>query len=353
MSVSRSPVAALFPRRPSSQSLVSANSQLSDRSVPVGNVTGPSTRDASPGPPEQGTTRIDLRPIARPVSPVEPAQDAHAGLRRNVSSGIAKRFQALAETSNAQDNLADRKLRAPHRTRTSAFRNRWGMGDRAGSAGSATTTSQSTPTWTVSQDPNGNRDSINVRARIVRPSSALPNRAEKPAPEEAPQLQKPKIEVSTDADSSPADALPSTDTIAAVPSVRSPTRVRPPPFAPQAAVPEDLVAPAIVSPRTAVASTNEETSTIGSKSDSRASRFFKRMSSLGGSKRRSTVPQPSGTSSSPVTTDTPASTASARSIRTPSSNLEQDKPDMPPAAALGVLDVQFPDTLVSLSQSRV
>lgn len=349
--VARSPAAAYFPRRPSNLSLASASSQPSEHSTLSRKHTGSDALEASPKP-EKATASEDNSVVKRPVSPVDSTSENQAGIKRNVSSGIAKRFQALSETSTPQESPADRKLRSPHRSRPTSFRNRWGMGDRTSST-STTASVDAAPTWSVSQDSTGNRDSINVRARIVRPTSGLVSHIEKPEAEESALPQQPQIEISH----GPKGVLPALQTSA--PEVRSPTRSKYPSFSPQTAVPEDFPAPPVAT-RPPFSPTVEDTS---SKSEGRTSRWFKRMSSLGGSKRKSTAAQSIASSTtavqSPVLSDHTASAASAasaasvKSVRTPSTITEQDRADMPPAAALGDLNVQFPDTLVSHLHNRI
>jgi hypothetical protein len=373
MTVSKSPVATYFPRRPSGNSLLS---EVSGRSA---------SRDASTpldfaemhdrlNPDSPGTT---YRHIANTSTSSIDRMDPQSAMRRTVSSGISKRIQALTESSsregspsstgrtlstespqeklNRMDSRESRRSPPPIGARGSSFRNMHRYSARISAyqsqlAGPNAAPMNNNAVWSVQQDPVTNRDSVSVSARIVRPN-AVQN---EPAAEEEPptdQLQQPELLINHKRATPSQTNVPalhpidtnqlarSSDPNSLSPDAsRSPTGIRqmhsvgrfgrqkpsvnvddfPPP-------PSHAAAPA---------PSNEENAPA--KETTRTSRFFKRMSNIG-SKRK---PQSIASSTSPASE---RGSLIAPVHPAPS----KDKADMPPAITVGDLNIQFPDSLVS------
>ena len=311
--------------------------------------------------PHSGKSSSSVSPVDR-LSPV-------ASLKRNVSSGITKRIQALNELSNREPNAVpvhiptramspdpapvflanDRRpsMRAPH-SRPGSYRLRPNT-ERAGSF-----TSGSQPdiahVWNTSQDTTNKRGSVSVKARIVRPPTA--GSAEKPN-DTTNDLHESQIEINhsrgTPTPTPVSQAfLPPMATAPTNPpspdhrSLHSPRRKS---FGrSKAATPGPVPANEDVRPGSAsIISTDEP-------SGSRTSRFFKRMSNFGNnsSKRRSIVLP--GVASPPTASapfEPSASRQSSVAAATPTTTPATTDRDTPPAVQVGDLNVQFPDTLVS------
>jgi hypothetical protein len=88
---------------------------------------------------------------------------------------------------------------------------------------------------------------------------------------------------------------------------------------------------------TAATPTANNDESVVPKESTKTSRFFKRMSNIG-SKRKTT--QSIASSNSPVS-------ERGSIVPTTGTGSSKDKADMPPAAVVGDLNVQFPDSLVS------
>lgn len=308
--------------------------------------------------PHSGKSSSSVSPVDRP-SPV-------ASLKRNVSSGITKRIQALNELSNREPSAVpvhiptramspdpapvflanDRRpsMRAPH-SRSGSHRLRPNT-ERTGSF-----TNGSQPDiahiWNTSQDTTSNRDSVSVKARIVRPPTA--GSAEKPN-DTTNDFHESQIEVNhsrgTPTPTSVSQAfLPPMPTNPPSPDHRSLHSLRRKSFGrSKAATPGPVPANEDVRPGSAsIISTDEP-------SGSRTSRFFKRMSNFGNnsSKRRSVVL--TGVAS-PPTASAPFEPSASRqpsvAAATPTTTTTTVDRDTPPAVQVGDLNVQFPDTLVS------
>ncbi|QIW94858.1 hypothetical protein AMS68_000376 [Peltaster fructicola] len=351
--VARSPVNEYFPRRPSNISLVSAQSKTSDHSVPRFQASRQPSRDKMTDEPEtQEGLAQPLQMVRRSVSPMN-SIDTFSGIKRNVSSGITKRFQALTENhrepigtpttlspaQSREGSPKEKRIKSPPRARAGSVNRRWGLGERGSSTTSVTSNSENIPVWSVSQDSTGNRDSIHVRARIVRPASSLDTHNEKPDSEDAAGLQQSKLEINHSV-AKPLPPLSTAYSSLESRSTSSPVSRRNKNLSittPITAQPEDFPVPP---------SNRGVTSPIVddapySMSSSRTSRFFKRMSSLGGGNKRR-----SATTQNAASSQADSAAASVKSLRTTSTITEKDRSDMPPAAALGDLNVQFPDTLL-------
>jgi len=314
--------------------------------------------------PHSGKSSSSVSPVDRPnPSPV-------ASLKRNVSSGITKRIQALNELSNREPSAVpvhipsramspdpapvflsnDRRpsMRAPH-SRSGSYRLRPNT-ERTGSF-----TNGSQPdiahVWNTSQDTTSNRDSVSVKARIVRPPTA--GSAEKPN-DTTNDLHESQIEINhsrgTPTPTSVSQAflppMPTAPTNPPSPDHRSLHSLRRKSFGrSKAATPGPVPANEEVRPGSAsIISTDEP-------SGSRTSRFFKRMSNFGNnsSKRRSVVLTSPPTASAPFEQSAsrqPSVAAATPTTTTTTTTATVDR-DTPPAVQVGDLNVQFPDTLVS------
>jgi hypothetical protein len=334
-----------------------------------------------------GLPQIDTRPtnasnelIAQPrsgvssssVSPVDNRPSPVASLKRNVSSGITKRIQALNELSNREPSAVpvhipsramspdpapvflanDRRsnMRSPHTRSGSSYRLRPNA-DRTGSFSNGSQQAEIPHVWSTSQDITSNRDSVSVKARIVRPPTA--GSAEKPN-DTTNDLHESQIEINhsrgTPTPTSVSQAflppMPAAPANPPSPDHRSLHSLRRKSFGrSKASTPGPVPANEDVRSGSAasIISTDEP-------SGSRTSRFFKRMSNFGNnsSKRRSVVSPV--VASQPTTTPAPSeppisrrpSEAAVATTATPTVDR-----DTPPAVQVGDLNVQFPDTLVS------
>lgn len=302
--------------------------------------------------PRSGKSSSSVSPIDR-HSPV-------ASLKRNVSSGITKRIQALNELSNREPSAVpvhipsralspdpapvflanDRRpsMRSPHSRTGSSYRLR-PSAERAGSFPNGTQQAEIPHVWSTTQDTTSNRDSVSVKARIVRPPTA--GSAEK-SNDTTNDLHESQIEINhsrgTPTPTSVSQAflppMPSIPVNPPSPDHRSLHSLRRKSFGrSKAATPGPVPANEDVrSGAASIISTDEP-------SGSRTSRFFKRMSNFGNnsSKRRSVVSPVLPSVASPTPTEPSASRAAS---------VATDR-ETPPAVQVGDLNVQFPDTLVS------
>ena len=318
VNMAKSPLSPGFPRQPSTHSVVSNGSNPSVRSINIRrsstNLLDQFDADAAPGRSQSVTT------------PNVERSESASSLRRNVSTGITKRIQALSEhssretspnnaprqwspSSDSAPTWRDRKtaVRSPPRTNRGSFRRQ---------SGRATPVAQHPePVWNVQNDPSSHRDSVSVTARIVRPppgqdlggnsidgqlhhSPLTVNHKRASAhlltqPNGLPPLHTssaPKSsEPSTPAASTPP---PATDHrhFHSAPRPSFGSRHRHPTSSPATPSVDDFPPPPTTRTSytsshvddSASASTAAGTSKEGSSSGSRASRFFKRMSNLGG-----------------------------------------------------------------------
>jgi hypothetical protein len=318
-----------------------------------------------------GKSSSSVSPVDRP-SPV-------ASLKRNVSSGITKRIQALNELSNREPSAVpvhipsramspdpapvflanDRRpsMRSPHSRSGSSYRLRPNT-ERTGPFTNGSQQADIAHVWNTSQDTTSNRDSVSVKARIVRPPTA--GSAEKPN-DTTNDLHESQIEINhsrgTPTPTSVSQAfLPPMPTVPSnppSPDHRSLHSLRRKSFGrSKASTPGPTPANEDVRPGSpSIISTDEP-------SGSRTSRFFKRMSNFGNnsSKRRSVV-LPAGVVS-PPTAPTPSEPSASRrpsvaaTTTAPVAAAIVDR-DTPPAVQVGDLNVQFPDTLVSHTTSNL
>jgi len=394
VSVARSPANASFPRRPSAISVLSDKSVNSVRSVNIRKSLSPSmlersaTLDTLEVAPRQEDKTSPSRSNSMPDSTGEPGDPIH-GLRRNLSAGIAERINALHEKSSRERSASpvprssspessvkgvweDRKdsVRGPPKARRSSFQRH--SNRLSGYASNAAKTvnglqQSSEPVWSVQRDPVSNRNSVSVTARIVRPTQS--GQIDEPAQSDGP-LQQSQLYINHNRQLPPTPIekeLPPiiTNSRSSVTKSESDSSLASSPAAARGSVeyrtlhsahskglgrhtqnllqsystspaprPDDFPAlPLNMGNSPASVPTAEEN--VPSKETSRTSRFFKRMSYLGGSKRRSAQQ-----SVSP-----PGLTTGGDAAAKPANISE--KPDMPPAVMVGDLNVQFPDSLVS------
>lgn len=394
MTVARSPMAPSFARRPSAQSVVSNRSIQSVKSVNIRRSSS-NLLDHFTDSPDGMSPDLDHPAPARSqsvtTSPTERGDDPMPGIKRNVSSGLARRIHALTEASgepsptgasrpltpetSPQSNWRERKSSVRSQPRTSSFKAVARHSGRLSGYSASNITpgsngiQQPEPVWNVQHDPVSNRDSVSVTARIVRPTHGT--EIEDAAPDGPLQQSQLVINHKRTASSTTAynKALPPLDTNPNPPARKSesaPSMTNSPvvtqasseyrvmhsanrksfgrhrqamsPLSPSA---EDFPAPpshmAMPASRVSVASSNEEAA--APREGTRTSRFFKRMSNLGGGhKRRNSGQQ---------FTSGPSATDAASVVQRNHSIAQSEIPDMPPAVVVGDLNVQFPDSLVS------
>lgn len=396
-----SPMGAPSRRRPSAQSLVSNHSVASVKSINIRRSSSNlleqfnASQDLA-SPDTYATSPLRSGTLSTPLStpPLEPGESS-PGLKRNLSTGISKRIQALAEVSSREASTTSRPLtpetmtqntwrerksavRSPPTSRTSSFKSIARQSSRtSGFTSSGNTTpgtngfQQPEPVWTVQHDPVSNRDSVSVSARIVRNHTGV---GADDAAQADGSLQQSQLVVNHKRASAPTSnidrALPPLNTnisgplkSASVPSVtaHSPTMTRGPTeyrtlhstqsrksfgryrqqaMSPMSPSPEDFPPPPsnAVTSRASIASSTDEHA--APKEGTRTSRFFKRMSTLGGSGHKSR-----GSGQLPanmvVRDDMPSHAQRSNSVA------NTDKSDMPPPVVVGELNSQFPDSLVS------
>ncbi|KAK5746267.1 hypothetical protein LTR17_001002 [Elasticomyces elasticus] len=393
ISLARSPMASNFPRRPSAQSMGSDRSP-SVRSINIRRSSSnllekyENTSDRASPPPMPSMPPAHLR-AQSVVTPPPDRADTAQSLRRNGSSNVTKRIQTLTETNDSDDGLdaaspepyppstwRERKssVRSPPRSRTNSYKAAVRHSGRLSGWGAQQTNAlqqaESTPTWNVQHDPSINRDSVSVTARIVRPNATagaeetgvdsqfhqpqlMINHKRASATQQGNNLNKALPPLNTDSSTT----KPDTSSLATSPTLtrgssdtrtlhsahnrKSFGRYKQQTMSPMTPSPEDFPAPPMkkTDSTTSVTSSNEQTSIAPGEVGSRTSRFFKRMSNLGGvgkDRRRSGAQQSLGGSpNGPSTIDVG---------RTPS--VQHDRSDMPPAASVGNLNVQFPDSLL-------
>jgi hypothetical protein len=363
VSKSPGPSTPFFPphlARSMSRESMSSRSRSSVKEVRV-----PSYFPRAESPPADVSPEV-IQPHSRKssnsVSPIE-RHSPVASLKRNVSSGITKRIQALNELSNREpsavpvhipsralspdpapvflaNDRSDRRpsMRSPHSRTGSSYRLR-PSADRAGSVPNGSQQAEIPHVWSTSQHTTSNRDSVSVKARIVRPPTA--GSVENPT-ENVNDLHESQIEInhsrgiSTPTPVSQAflPPMPSIPANPPSPDHRSLHSLRRKSFGRSKASTPGPV-PATEDVRSGAASIVSAEENSGS----RTSRFFKRMSNFGNtsSKRRSVVTPVPSTVVSPTPTESSASRAAS---------VATDR-DTPPAVQVGDLNVQFPDTLVS------
>jgi hypothetical protein len=390
VTVARSPVAHYFPRRPSNNSAVSDLDVNSVRTVTMCDRASTTPLDYTDSlgrlSPDPNTDSPDH---GRSISTVSTEKgDPLASFKRNVSNGISRRIQALAERSSQENSLNGipsssrptspeastdvysvkdprQHTRSPPlpNSRTSSFRAMSRHSSRISAyqsvlGGTAPQQPDSNTVWNVENDSQGGVESVSVTARIVRPTPVENPTLSK---EVECDLQPSQLVVSSHKRGAQSksnvtllqkiDTNPSPD-YSTGPKTMSPTLVRgsvdgarplhsaskfgrhkpSSPTADDFPVPPPSVKPQATQPAPA----NEDSA--APKESTRTSRFFKRMSTIG-NKRRSTVAQSIASSGSP---------ASERgSVITNNLPGSKDRSDLPPALTVGDLNIQFPDSLVS------
>ena len=367
--VARSPVPHYVPRRPSATSAVSDLSVNSVRAINIGNRASEMPLDFTeaqdrltpePTSASRGHSRSASTPPAERSDPI-------SSFRRNVSNGITKRIQAFAERSSIEDSRHEspptqevspndygvkdqRELsRSPQPTHTRAGSLRAvSKFSLRGIAANRAPQVESAATWNVQQNPATNVDSVSVSARIIRPNPV--DQPESSTETEA-ELQPSQLVIShkrgtpsqtgvprlhrIDTNPKPEAYRPSNTTRSSAEGTQ-PNLLRSP-LSPN--VDDFPPPPSYRIQASNTAPPNDEN--MAPKETTRTSRFFKRMSYIGGSKRRSNGPQPVANSSSPVSERT-SSTANYASL-----SGSKDKLELPPALVVGDLNIQFPDSLVS------
>ena len=400
VTVAKSPIMESFIRRPSFANSV-AMSEASDARTET--ALHRTTSEAS----KQSQSAENYLPSSQETSPSAERHDPMANLKRNVSSGISRRIQALADVStrdpspngynsqslhtspeNTSASLSsrDRGLQSrgslrPPRSRTSSFQKTARLSARMSASQQQHTGTggmyqhDNAPVLNVHRDPATNRDSVSVTARIVRPptndetppadelqqSSYMFNN-DRPVPTET-MVQLTRLDTSTppvasqsesaasvspDARRTSQDQTPRTMHSSARNHFGRHKQVQPAPGTPLSPHPDDFpVPPAVGAPRaqssTSLASNNDENA--GAKEGTRTSRFFKRMSNIA-TKRRSAA-QGSIASES---TNSASDIGSLKAKGAAASRDGERSADMPPAVVVGSLNVQFPDSLVSPSR---
>ena len=383
--VARSPSGpAVHGRRPS------ANSTYSDATTSVKSVNISRTVAGVRNPTQ--AERITPDPINVPhyhPKPPTEKQDPVTGLARNVSTGISKRIQALEKVSgrdspnhrspdSSTTNLLPRDQRdrtngsKPVKPRPTSFRKSHNRNSSIGDALGASLSSENAPAWTVKHDPTTNRNSVTVKAKIVRPnndaetgkgagplqqSELMINHVSNQPAQSTDSLPRLNTQYPQSMGSSPSSAPlspPLSPTSADSRTLRSSNR-----FArhrqqqqqqQRVASPQDDYhrrMPSRGTTSSKVSSTHNDDGT-SQKEESRSHRFFKRMSNLsvGSNKRKSNG---SGHSAPPAVPAIPdANSMPAPPVRDiPPAEPVVEKPDTPPAVVVGDLNVQFPDSLVS------
>lgn len=392
ISVARSPLNPSFPRKTSAISVFSDKSVNSVRSVNIRKSSSPIApeRSATLGPMEVGPREEDgtsnLRSNLMPNSGEEPGDSTH-GLRRNLSAGITERINALHEKSSRELNASpvpltsselftqgswkDRKnsIRGLPRSRGSSFQrhsNRLSGYASSNGAKPMDGFQQSEPVWSIQRDHASNRNSVSVTARIVRPaqneqgdesaqsdgllqqSQLYINRNHQlppiPIEKELPPIitnapsSVSKSESNSSLASSPAATRGSVEyrTLHSAQSKglsRHKQNFSQRHSTSSSANPDDFPAPPLsTSNLPSPVPTVEENAPF--KEGSRTSRFFKRMSYLSGSKRKSAQ----------QSLNDPGLTVGGDAVAKSASMSE--KPEMPPPAIVGDLNVQFPDSLL-------
>ncbi|CAK4034391.1 Hypothetical predicted protein [Lecanosticta acicola] len=326
-------------------------------------------------------TRTNNMPVERLATPDLPAPEAGHPARscstppfetgdtissysRNVSSGISRRIQALAEKSSREAMYAEHSGRSTSWSRPNSFRRHSSNRMNQATAGTGSEVGQS-PSWNVQHDPLTNRNSVSVTARIVRPAAV-----DEWNPDGA-QLQQSELTINHQREPSVEDAPSSLNTSKANSAMTSPAispilarfpaEVRTMHSAaatrlgrhrqgstPTSGLDEFAPTPSSRGMSSAsnpvVLNASNDENVAPHKEGGRTSRFFKRMSTFGGTKRKSGAQSGASTTSLASIASTETSRASQPAAQRRSSAGE--KLDMPPAVVVGDLNVQFPDSLL-------
>ncbi|TKA34937.1 hypothetical protein B0A54_13900 [Friedmanniomyces endolithicus] len=392
--MARSPMAQSFSRRPSAQSMGSDKSP-SVRSINIRRSTerfeGSSDTSSPPPMPAMPSAHARSQSV---FTPSHGGSDAALELKRNMSNGVTKRMQALAEAGSRESSSntpprvpspdassaatwRERKssVRSPIRSRENSYKAAARQSGRlSGWGGQQSNVSQqaeSTPTWSVQHDPTTTRDSVSVTARIVRPNTTAgaDDFAAADGYFQQPQLMinHKRASASRQSSSNSNKALPPLNIEPYQPKSETPSLAVSPtltrassdmrtlhsanrkslgrykqaisPMTPSA---EDFPAPPMQMTNSNISAGSLNDDNPASRdAGSRTSRFLKRISNLGatGKDRRRSGAQQSlaGSSNAASTVDVGRS-----------GSVYHDRSDMPPSVVVGDLNVQFPDSLVSL-----
>ena len=402
ITVARSPVAHYFPRRPSGNSAVSDLDVHSVRTITVGDRASTMALDYTDShgrlsPALSNDSPGHTRSMSTPLSDMS---DSMSSMRRNVSSGISKRIQALTEKSSQESSLngspsssrptspetsrtalsvQDQRQQTrspPPNSRTGSFRAMSRHSSRISAyqsiMGNTTPPQHENNTvWNVDNDNDGGVGSVSVTARIVRPTAI---ESVDSTPDMDGELQPSQLVVSSHKREAPSQSsvrqLTKIDTNqqpvdSVARSGMSPTQVRESvdgtrtlhsasrfgrhkPSSPTA---DDFPTPppsnktTTIQPSPAPVPVHANDESVAHKEATRTSRFFKRMSNIG-NKRRSTIAQSVASSASPASE---RGSVLGHNTSLPSS---KDRAEPPPALTVGDLNIQFPDSLVSLLLQR-
>ncbi len=398
ITVSKSPINPYVPRRPSANSMAS---EMSVRSININRASTMPTVDFTEMQdrlsPESSNSPYKHSPSMS--TPSIERMDPLAAMRRNVSSGISRRIQALAERTSretspqgsasirsispeiSRDQRESTRSPPPHPSRGSSFRNLHRQSSRASYHQAQRPISgmpqrETNAVLSVQQDRATGRDSVSVSARIVRPNPVESEDTDQVDSE----LQQPQLVINQQR-ATPAQnnvpQLPALDTTSQPPpshaepavtspaSARSPTETRQmhsssrfgrhkPSLSTTGPSAEDFPPPPTHhnASQPHPPSRADSSTTSKDKETTRTSRFFKRMSNMGGSKRKSGVPQSIASSTSPASERGSLIVPSGGLSAPISSSNHREKADMPPATMLGDLNIQFPDSLVSIFSPR-
>ncbi|KAK3686746.1 hypothetical protein LTR37_019496 [Vermiconidia calcicola] len=380
ITVSKSPIAAYFPRRPSYNSMAS---EVSVRSININRTSTmpPDFSEMQDRLIPEPNSASQSRPWTASTPPFE-SNDPMAAMRRNVSAGISHRIQALGRSSReispasspsttsltpeispveatSLDRNERRRTSPSTAFRTNSFKAMSRASARMSSMHNQSSVNNhastgSSAVWNVQHDSSANRNSVSVSARIVRPSPVEQPDSTATSVDQEEQLQRSELKISHDTPAQP--KVPQLHRIDTNPKVEatqpdvSPLTTRSPAdgtrqlhsasrfgrHKPSISISSPSVDDFPSPPRTNSVSANDEAATSRDK-DTRTSRFFKRMSNIG-NKRRSGVPQSIASSNS---------TASERgSFIAASMPSSKDRQDTPPAVVVGDLNIQFPDSLL-------
>lgn len=361
-----SPVQEFLPtiRRPSATSGLSEGVAVPRQgaispSSPISVVTAVNVNDLRKSPPE----------TYRPTAPTLESSEQAAGPKRNVSSEISKRIQALAGTSSKENsppvNNSSRPITPDSASILSSMRNTTHIRNRSLNAlskySSRTNSTQSNaptnpvqqPTYSVQHDPSTNRDSVSVTARIVRPRPSedldtfdsndasfqqsqitINHKRGTPSQSSVPQLQ--RIDTRPESLASRQDSitpLSSTSPTLARSSKESTSILQPASLSRAATSP--ITDDASLAPSSPPIGSTDDSSVAPKESGSRTSRFFKRMSHIGGKRKSGMHQLADGT------------TLAAAVANAPSKEKVNVQSVVLPAVTVGDLNIQFPDSLVS------
>ncbi|KAK0289870.1 hypothetical protein LTR91_009311 [Friedmanniomyces endolithicus] len=390
--MARSPMAQSFSRRPSAQSMGSDKSP-SVRSINIRRSTerfeGSSDTSSPPPMPAMPSAHARSQSV---FTTSHGGSDAALELKRNMSNGVTKRMQALAEAGSRESSSntpprvpspdassaatwRERKssVRSPIRSRENSYKAAARQSGRlSGWGGQQSNVSQqaeSTPTWSVQHDPTTTRDSVSVTARIVRPNTTAgaDDFAAADGYFQQPQLMinHKRASASRQSSSNSNKALPPLNIEPYQPKSETPSLAVSPtltrassdmrtlhsanrkslgrykqaisPMTPSA---EDFPAPPMQMTNSNISAGSLNDDNPASRdAGSRTSRFLKRISNLGatGKDRRRSGAQQSlaGSSNAASTVDVGRS-----------GSVYHDRSDMPPSVVVGDLNVQFPDSLL-------